>query len=285
MNNIAENTYINDNSIKLKPFITKNAKRAFIYAQEVGYMEIVRPYEGYLNGTGAYLLLYTVEGAGTVEYQDEEHTINTDHFLLIKCDKKYKFHMKNSDSWTLLYLYFDGIPALTYYQLLTEDNRHLFVAENSKSLMSLLWQIIDLHKKTHQHAEIQTTLNITKILTEIYLFRTENSMNTEYPDFVNRLFFHLSHHYMEKLSLDILSAKYSINKYYMAKEFKRCSGVTINEYIISIRIKKAKNFLRYSNMSVGEIATTVGFSNASFFIKVFKEREHITPLMYRKQWI
>jgi AraC-like DNA-binding protein len=106
----------------------------------------------------------------------------------------------------------------------------------------------------------------------------------EYPEYINDIFHRIDHFYNKKYTLDKLAKLYSINKFHLAREFKKYSGTTLNEYLITTRIDRAKQFLRYSKKSIEQIAQEVGFYNSSHFIKMFHTREHITPLSYRKQW-
>ena len=151
--------------------------------------------------------------------------------------------------------------------------------------MSLFWQIIALHKKKDSHAEHLTSFHITRILAEICLLKNNDYISDfEYPEYINDIFHRIDHFYNKKYTLDKLAKLYSINKFHLAREFKKYSGTTLNEYLITTRIDRAKQFLRYSKKSIEQIAQEVGFYNSSHFIKMFHTREHITPLSYRKQW-
>ncbi len=66
--------------------------------------------------------------------------------------------------------------------------------------------------------------------------------------------------------------------------FKRIFGTTIGEYILKQRISQAKSLLRFSDLSIDEIAARCGFADGGYFIKVFKKEEKITPAKYRKLW-
>ena len=61
-------------------------------------------------------------------------------------------------------------------------------------------------------------------------------------------------------------------------------GITVNEYLINARISYAKELLKYTDMPVGEIAFESGMNNVTHFINLFKSREEMTPLAYRKAW-
>lgn len=61
-------------------------------------------------------------------------------------------------------------------------------------------------------------------------------------------------------------------------------GQTPNDFLARVRIGRAKEFLRTSELSVGEIAHRVGIENESYFIRRFALAEGMTPAAYRRQW-
>ena len=69
---------------------------------------------------------------------------------------------------------------------------------------------------------------------------------------------------------------------YFRKLFKEYSGMTPNTYLLKSKIKKAKSYLRYDNLSIADIANLLGFSDSAYFIKRFREETGITPDKYRK---
>ena len=66
--------------------------------------------------------------------------------------------------------------------------------------------------------------------------------------------------------------------------FKDISGVTFKEYLILYRITEAKKLLITTDLSISEIAEQVGYINVNNFVKIFRDREHTTPLQYRRQF-
>ena len=75
-----------------------------------------------------------------------------------------------------------------------------------------------------------------------------------------------------------------INKFYLSKIFKETYGTTVNNYLISKRITRAKQLLRFTDMTVDEIGITVGMGDANYFSRMFRKVEGSSPREYRKQW-
>lgn len=88
--------------------------------------------------------------------------------------------------------------------------------------------------------------------------------------------------YEHKFSLDTIAADLKKSKSYLSRRFHAETGEKINEYITTYRLRKACEFLLRSELSVHEIATRVGFSDATYFISSFRKGIGVPPLQYRK---
>ena len=60
-------------------------------------------------------------------------------------------------------------------------------------------------------------------------------------------------------------------------------GMSISQYVFSLRIRAAKKLLKESTLPLSEIAKRTGFSDENYFGKIFKRKTGVTPTGYRKQ--
>ena len=79
---------------------------------------------------------------------------------------------------------------------------------------------------------------------------------------------------------DIAEAIY-LNPEYLSRLFKRETGSSLNDYIITEKMRAAQALLGDTNIPVSIIATKVGYSNFSYFSQVFKKYTGLSPLEYR----
>ena len=85
------------------------------------------------------------------------------------------------------------------------------------------------------------------------------------------------------LNVTTLCQKSGINDKQVYRKIKQLTGMSVVEYIRSIRLKKAAMFLRQDKLSVSEIMYLVGFSNASYFTRCFKEEYGVSPKEFTRQ--
>lgn len=92
----------------------------------------------------------------------------------------------------------------------------------------------------------------------------------------------LRQNYDKPISLSQFSAAMHKSPGYAGSFFKNMTGKTPMEYLVAYRIEKACHKLRSTDLSVTEIAFSSGFSDVSYFIKMFKKAMGISPGKYRK---
>ena len=80
-----------------------------------------------------------------------------------------------------------------------------------------------------------------------------------------------------------VASHFGYHPYYLSRLMREHSGKTLHAYVCSYRLRMARSFLTTTDMSVTEIAERCGFSSYTYFIKLFREREGISPLQYRKR--
>jgi two-component system response regulator YesN len=88
-------------------------------------------------------------------------------------------------------------------------------------------------------------------------------------------------HYHENISLKSIAAKFFINPVYLGQLFKKTYGMYFNDFLLQLRVRKAKELLRQTELRIYEIAEKVGFNNADYFVSQFEKVENKTPTEYR----
>lgn len=91
-------------------------------------------------------------------------------------------------------------------------------------------------------------------------------------------------HLGEDLSREDFAAQVYLNGDYLARLFKKETGMSIGNYLQKMRMQRAKQLLYETKKPVNEIAEEVGYTNFSYFAKLFRKTEGMRPNEYRKQY-
>ena len=109
----------------------------------------------------------------------------------------------------------------------------------------------------------------------------ENPMHNRAEEYFKQFTELLGEHYTRERSVGYYARQLCITPKYLTTLIKRISGKSVSEWIDSYVILEAKTLLKYSNMSVQEIAYYLNFPNQSFFGSYFKRNTGMSPSQYK----
>ena len=89
-------------------------------------------------------------------------------------------------------------------------------------------------------------------------------------------------HYMDELSLPGIAEHVNVVPTYLSSVFRRETGETVNNYLVALRMRKARELLASTNMKVAEVAQAVGIRNTRYFSACFKKEVGQSPNDYRE---
>ena len=93
---------------------------------------------------------------------------------------------------------------------------------------------------------------------------------------------YIKEHYDQPLSLDLLAEKAFRTPHYLSSIFIQEKGIGINKYIKNIRMEKARELLKNTNMKISDICERVGYGSVSYFCRSFRNEYGVTPEQYRR---
>ncbi|KIL53118.1 helix-turn-helix domain-containing protein [Jeotgalibacillus campisalis] len=108
------------------------------------------------------------------------------------------------------------------------------------------------------------------------------STNINLPDDIRETVHFIETHYDQPLSLEDITERAALSKYYFTNKFQKYLKTTPIQYLTKTRIKKAMDLLITTNKPIQEIAVETGYTNANYFSKVFRKMIGMSPDSFRK---
>jgi AraC-like DNA-binding protein len=99
---------------------------------------------------------------------------------------------------------------------------------------------------------------------------------------VEKMIILLNENFMNDISLEFCADEIKISPYVLSKGFKEITGINFIDYLMNIRLERAKQMLRDTEMKISEIAESVGYQH-TYFNRLFKKNESLTPSQYREK--
>lgn len=115
----------------------------------------------------------------------------------------------------------------------------------------------------------------------VFLLDEYGNESNNYDPLLENIKSYIREHMSYNISLTELSEIFNYNEKYLGQLFKARSGYTIKGYCNYIRVKKAKSLLIDTKLSMAKIAQQLGYSNVTYFDRVFRNYTGVSPFIYR----
>lgn len=265
------------------------AMQSLLYLQETGSLTAVKPHTSTRQDLSSFLFFYVEEGEGSLTYQNQTYSMKRGDCAFIDCQSKYSQSSSSKNLWSLKWVHFYGSNMGEIYSKYLERGGQVCFSVDDKKTNSFI-PILDSIIETAASSSYIRDMKINEILSRLLTILMEYSWNPEKAKSQNTKCLNISNvkvfidqNYTTRISLEMVAKQFNVNKSYLLRLFKECTGLTVNNYILQKRILFAKNELRFSNKTLDVIAEESGFKCANYFIRIFKKIEGLTPGEYRKR--
>ncbi len=189
-----------------------------------------------------------------------------------------------------------------YLSVITETYSYPIVIYNMviSRLVFMISNAVNLIQKNSSLHTFISSINLTNLLQECDTIKERNEKFSELFLQIQKEMEHKRkdkqsqtiteiHLLIEKeyrnplLSIEMLADKIGISTAYMCRIYKQYTGNTINDTLLDKRMEHARLLLTESSLSVSEIAEKVGFNGSTYFYRVFKKLNGVTPNEYRRK--
>lgn len=262
------------------------AKKNYLYVQEIGTLTSMEPHVSSRENLSSYLFLTVQKGAGYLTYKGKRHFIQAGDCVYINCLNPYSHESTAEHPWTLMWVHFNGKDADSFYNAFQKQNcDSIFHPAETTVFTDSLTALYEIMRSKPSLMELIAHKHLTDLITLCFTQnRRETTESTALSPKLEQIRQYLEEHYAEKISLEELASLFFVSKFHLSREYKKFYGITIGNDLTMRRLSHAKSMLRFSEEPLEEIAAKCGFSDAGYFIKVFKKAENMTPVEYRRKW-
>ena len=152
--------------------------------------------------------------------------------------------------------------------------------------MDILHEMEQEYDKKQPYWDMYVGSNLRRMfITILREFQEEISTHVSDPGIViaYQIMNYLNSHYTEDINVDAVADLVFHNKHYVSHIFKDKTGYSIMDYVITLRINRAKALLAESEMTVSDIAVECGYTDFAYFSRIFKKKTGQSPKSFRKE--
>ena len=265
------------------------AKASLLYLQETGHLKAQKPHTSRRQDLVSYLFFIVMSGSGSLSYEGHTTELHPGDCVFLDCTRPYS-HTTSRDLWELEWAHFCGPSMSGIYEKYRERGGqsvfHPKAPEPYTDCLNALYEIADSDDHIRDMKINEKLSSLLSLIME-ESWHPEKTGRPAAADRTRRLSevkAYLDEHYKETVVLEDLAKNFGFNKFYLTRIFREQYGMTIGNYVLLARIGRAKQLLRFSDMTMETISAEIGMHDASYFSRIFRKVEGISPGEYRKMW-
>lgn len=232
----------------------------------------------YVHRQDTYLLTFVCEGEATLTADGRTMTLSEGDAYVMFPESLASYETTEGEPWSIRWVTLTGSQMASLLPLLglTPETPILRPAEPARVERLLE----ELFSKTEK-ADVHSKLAATGMLYELFSCLAQPAAPTANAT-VSEAVRYMSRHYAEELTVHGLAERAYLNNNYFSKLFSSQIGLTPQQFLLRIRMERAKELLRYTDLTVGEVAEKVGFADALYFSRVFRRYAGCSPSEFRR---
>ena len=231
----------------------------FLTLYDAGTMDYQGPFQWGPGIRDLYIIHFVVSGCGYFESAGKTYRLTAGQSFLIVPGVLIRYYPDRKDPWKYIWVNFSGMEARQLMENCSLSEKNPVADLVSDQLRALFLSTVSQFR-TSTAAELCRSNGNLRLLEFI-----EN--NLQQPE----------------LNINLLAARFNINRVSVYRWFKREFGFGPNRYILQLRIQKACELLARQDLSAKSIAFSSGFSDPLYCSRVFNQHTGFSPTQYREQ--
>jgi len=261
--------------------IDDNQKRLPFFLATIGYdwpQEAIKRPEGY----PWYQWIQCLSGRGEVIVGGKREEVGPGYGFFLLPDECHEYRSLSGD-WVTDWMGFGGFAVDEVLRLVGLEASGVYEISDLWRLKTLLREVYNATQIDSAIAHHETSLLVYETLLSLKVALEPRTRDAQPRHAKLRpVLQHIRTHYAAGMGIDDLSAVIGVTPQYLCKLFRQALDMRPFEYLTAFRVSKAKELLvARPELSIAELATTVGFSDSNYLCRVFKKAEGMSPRAFR----
>lgn len=235
-----------------------------------------------------YVLHFITNGKGKIIINGETTELAAGDIFILPKNQSIFYQADGLDPWTYTWVGFSGSRAETILsQTRLLENYYL----HSHLESDILKKMIDINQ-----TEVQSLPMITELILIGHLNQLLAALVQEFPNeslkesstlaknYVHHAIKLIHSQYNSPIKVSEIAQQLALSRSYLYKIFKQETGYSIKDYIVQVKMNHACQLLANPDLSITEIANSVGYFDPLAFSNAFKNQYHMSPSDYRKKY-
>lgn len=239
------------------------------------------------NRRECFVLHVVRSGAGRLLLNGEEFRLGEGFAFVLRAHQEAWYEADHENPWNYFWVGFSGVDAETCVRKAGFPKERPFRPVGcAEKLGEYLDEMLDAHQLNFWNS-LRRNANLMLFFSELIQdYTSTQSLRQSYSysssSYVRYVKDYIDRYYEKKLRIGAIAEYIGVNRSYLSNSFRRETGVSPQEYLMGIRIRRAQTLLRESGLMIAEIAQQVGYPDALAFSRIFRQRVGLSPSAYRR---
>ena len=238
-----------------------------------------------------HVLILVTEGTLYITTNEVPYTLGAGQYIFLKAGEEHFGHRSSDGKLSYLWVHFQADGAFEEVKqnedALLEKYAYAFPEQfrvtKSGRVAMLFQQLMELSLEEKLYSDSMLDYALSLLMMEMTQEYVQSSIHKteEIPAVILQVMEWIKIHYHQPFAVTEVAEEVGYQADYLSSLFKRSTGISMKRFTNQIRIKTAKALLSNYDISIKEAAYSCGFSDEKYFMKVFKQREGMTPTQYK----
>lgn len=233
------------------------------------------------NGRNDFLIVYIHDGQAMVKSKGQDYKLEPGNIFIYHPNEEQYYGQVNNHPVENYWVHFTGFGVDNVLEKLKLNKNNIFSVGVNSQIPAIIKMIM---KETYEKKDNYELFSASLLLELLTLAsRNINKNPDKMTSKINTSLNYINYNYMlEELSvIDLASMSgFCVNRFIAI--FKEITGMSPKQYIINMKIQKAKELLSETNLSIKQIASLVGCNDQLYFSRLFKQKEGVCPREWRE---
>lgn len=232
---------------------------------------------------------YVTKGYGTFKFNGKVYNLKKgDIFILLK-GMQVEYVASIDDPWEYYWIGFSGSNANEYLNRTSITNSCVANCGENSKIPQIILNMCEI-SKTYNPSSSDDILLLKELYSLLYALIEEFPKPFEYKDkelhtYIQDALNFINSNYMHSITVQEIADYVNLSRSYLYKMFIKNLGISPQRYLINLRMYKATLLLKSTKLPIGEVASSVGYSDSLLFSKTFSKHFSMSPLNYRNNQV
>lgn len=260
-----------------------------LFVSDIGFFPHARyHYRERLEGIDAYIFIYCIEGEGYVEMEmagGNPVEIKAGNLIVIPAGIPHRYWASEQQPWSIYWFHLKGEHAGELARLYGLESAPLqlpggFISEFVARIEHSMALIADRPYSVHSHAFVSQTMRwLISALGHELMHASQDRKQDQYLEKAIRF---MTEHIATSIRLAELAQYTGVSRQHLVYLFNKETGFPPIDYFLRMKMQHAANKLDLTDLTVKEIAASVGMGDPYYFSRIFKKLMGFSPSDYRK---